>query len=71
MDFGADELEYDDKGDDDDSNDDDERLMSHGKAATRSGGRFRAATTPMSSMLSMREPVPRLRRRRMRLLRYW
>ena len=42
MDFGADELEYDDKGDDDDSNDDDERLMSHGKAATRSGGRFRA-----------------------------
>ena len=54
VDFGADELEYDDKGDDDDSNDDDERLMSHGKAATRSGGRFRAATTPMSSMLSMR-----------------
>ena len=53
VDFGADELEYDDKGDDDDSNDDDERLMSHGKAATRSGGRFRA-TTPMSSMLSMR-----------------
>ena len=53
VDFGADELEYDDKGDDDDSNDDDERLRSHGKAATRSGGRFRA-TTPMSSMLSMR-----------------
>ena len=53
VDFGADELEYDDKGDDDDS-DDNERLRSHGKAATRSGGRFRAATTPMSSMLSMR-----------------
>ena len=53
VDFGADELEYDDKGDDDDS-DDNERVRSHGKAATRSGGRFRAATTPMSSMLSMR-----------------
>jgi len=54
VDFGADELDYDNKGDDsDDSDDDDERLMSHGKAATRSGGRFRA-TTPMSSMLSMR-----------------
>ena len=53
VDFGADELEYDDKGHDDDS-DDNERLRSHGKAATRSGGRFRAATTPMSSMLSMR-----------------
>ena len=52
VDFGADELEYDNKGDEDDS-DDDERVMSHGKAATRSGGRFRA-TTPMSSMLSMR-----------------
>ena len=52
VDFGADELEYDDKGDDDDS-DDNERVRSHGKAATRSGGRFRA-TTPMSSMLSMR-----------------
>ncbi len=51
VDFGADELEYDDKGDDD--SDDDERVRSHGKAATRSGGRFRA-TTPMSSMLSMR-----------------
>ena len=43
VDFGADELEYDDKGHDDDS-DDDERVRSHGKAAT----------TPMSSMLSMR-----------------
>ena len=53
VDFGADELEYDDKGDDDDS-DDNERVRSHGKAATRSGGRFRAATTPMSSMSSMR-----------------
>ena len=52
VDFGADELEYDDKGHDD--SDDDERVRSHGKAATRSGGRFRAATTPMSSMLSMR-----------------
>ena len=51
VDFGADELEYDDKGHDD--SDDDERVRSHGKAATRSGGRFRA-TTPMSSMLSMR-----------------
>ena len=52
VDFGADELEYDDKGHDD--SDDDERVRSHGKAATRSGGRFQAATTPMSSMLSMR-----------------
>ena len=51
VDLGADELEYDDKGHD--NSDDDERVRSHGKAATRSGGRFRA-TTPMSSMLSMR-----------------
>ena len=52
VDLGADELEYDDKGHD--NSDDDERVRSHGKAATRSGGRFQAATTPMSSMLSMR-----------------
>ena len=42
VDLGADELEYDDKGHD--NSDDDERVRSHGKAAT----------TPMSSMLSMR-----------------
>jgi len=66
VDFGADELEYDDKGHDD--SDDDERVRSHGKAATRlvsfQGRRRRCRRCSRCERVSSSS-------KRMRLLRYW